>query len=311
MGQYRCCMASPLSGIYPILNTTFHDDGSLDLQSQSQLVEYLLHSGAHGLGLFGNASEGYALSADERNRLLAAISKQVNGRVPLVVSSGHTGTGVAVEISRAAEDMGAAALMVLPPYFLKTDGDGLMYYFDAISRAVNIPIMVQDAPVMTQVTMPAPLIARMAREIEHVKYIKVEAPPTAPKFSAIAGLCDIAQFGGLNAQFLIEEYDRGARGCMPGSDMIPALVEIWSYLESGRREEAWRAFTRILPLARFELQPGMGVSAMKHNLVAEGVIRSPRVRHPTASLDARSQAELAFLRKWTAQLDAARERAVV
>ena len=55
-----------LEGVYPILNTTFHDDGSLDLDSQARLVEYLLEAGAHGLGLFGNASEGYALNGGER-----------------------------------------------------------------------------------------------------------------------------------------------------------------------------------------------------------------------------------------------------
>jgi 4-hydroxy-tetrahydrodipicolinate synthase len=53
---------------------------------------------------------------------------------------------------------------------------------------------------------------------------------------------------------------------------------------------------KILPLLRFELQPGMGVSAMKHNLVAEGILKSAAVRHPTAALDALSLAELAVLR---------------
>ena len=77
------------------------------------------------------------------------------------------------------------------------------------------------------------------------------------------------------------------------------FVEIWNLLAGGDRAAAWRVFTRALPLIRFELQPGMGVSAMKHNLVAAGVIRSARVRHPTASLDARSLKELEFLRTWT------------
>ena len=77
-------------------------------------------------------------------------------------------------------------------------------------------------------------------------------------------------------------------------------VDIWDRLEAGDRLEAWRLFTRALPLIRFELQPGMGVSAMKHNLAAAGVIRSAHVRHPTVSLDARSLAELEFLRNWVA-----------
>src|SRR6266542_3575987 len=97
---------------------------------------------------------------------------------------------------------------------------------------------------------------------------------------------------------MIEETQRGARGVMPGSDMIRMFVDIWNLLGSGEITEAWRIFTRALPLIRFELQPEMGVAAMKHNLLVAGVIRSARVRHPTASLDARSLKELEFLRTW-------------
>ena len=291
-----------LQGVFPILNTTFRDDGRLDLGSQARLVNYLLEAGAAGLGLFANASEGYTLTASERSELLALIRSEVDGRVPLVISSGHTGTDAAVEASKEAEAEGAAALMVLPPFYMKTDASGLMFYFEAISNAINIPIMVQDAPLMTQVPLPAPLLTRMGQEIEHVQYVKVEAPPTAPKMTAIRCAGDhVVLFGGLNGQFFVEEYDRGSRGTMPGSDMIPEFSMIWRCLETGDREGAWRLFVHILPLIRFELQPGLGVSAMKHNLVARGVIRSPRVRHPTSTLDAQGLAELEALRDWVDQ----------
>ncbi len=288
-----------ITGVYPILVTTFNDDGSLDLRSQLQLVDFLLEQGAHGLGLFGNASEGYTLEASERVDLMRAIAKHVGSRVPLIASSGATGTRSAVELSKQMADLGADALMVLPPYFLKTDGEGLMHYFGEISRAAKIPIMVQDAPLLTQVAMPPALLARMAREIEQVKLAKIEAPPTAPKITqTVAAAGDsLTIFGGLNAQFFIEETERGARGTMPGSDCVRQLVEIWNALERGDKATAWDVFTRILPLLRFELQPGMGVSAMKHNLVHAGVISSATVRHPTASLDAVSQAELQALRE--------------
>lgn len=286
-------------GIYPIVNTPFHPDGSVDFESQDRLVDYLLENGAHGLGLFGNASEGYALSTEERVTLMRRITNRVNGRVPLVASSGHTGTQAAVELSKEMQDQGAACLMVLPPYFLKTDGDGLIHYFSEISNAVSIPIMVQDAPLMTQVAMPAALLARMGREIENVSFVKVEAPPTAPKISALKRLAgdSLTLFGGLNCQFFIEEYQRGARGMMPGSDRLRDLVAIWNHLEGGRTEAAWQCFMRVLPLLRFELQPGLGVSAQKHSLVNEGVISSAAVRHPTAALESESIAELDFLRQ--------------
>ncbi len=286
-----------LEGIYPILNTTFRDDGTLDLESQAMLIRHLVESGAHGLGMFGNASEGYALLPEERGAIMRLVTQEVNGRIPLVVSSGHTGTDAAVRLGKESEDAGADALMVLPPYYLKTDGDGLMYYYEAISRAVGIPIMIQDAPLMTQVPMPAALLARMGREIEHVKYVKVEAPPTAPKVSAVVSAGGPTVFGGLNGQFMIEEIRRGARGEMPGSDMISIYVDIWNKLEAGDDAAAWRVFMQALPLIRFELQPGLGVSAMKHNLMAAGVIQCARVRHPTASLDAKSLGELKILRE--------------
>jgi 4-hydroxy-tetrahydrodipicolinate synthase len=194
--------------------------------------------------------------------------------------------------------MGADALMVMPPYFLRTDADGLMLYFEGISRAVSLPIMVQDAPLMTQVNMPASLLGRMGREIENVKYAKVEAPPTAPKISATVAAGGIVPFGGLNGQFLIEEFERGAQGTMPGSDLTSVYVEIWNRLEAGDRVRAWQIFTQALPLMRFELQPGMGVSAMKHNLKEAGIIRSAFVRPPAISLDCKSLEELRFLRSW-------------
>lgn len=289
-------------GVYPIVATTFDDAGRIDLDSQMRLVNYLIAEGAHGLGLFGNASEGYALTAGERRDLQKAIAKSVNGQVPLIVSSGHTSTAGAIELSKEAEDLGADALMVLPPYFLKTDGEGLMHYFGEIARSVSIPVMVQDAPLMTQVAMPAPLLARMGKELPGVSLAKVEAPPTAPKTSDVVRLANgsLTVFGGLNGQFLIEELDRGARGTMPGSDMTRIYRAIWDALRVDR-DRAWALFTRALPLMRFELQPGMGVSAMKHNLAAAGVIASTAVRHPTVSLAAESLHELAFLREWTAR----------
>lgn len=290
-----------LRGVFPIVTTTFREDGSLDLDSQVRLVRHLLDSGAHGLGLFGNASEGYTLTEEERRTLLRTIAREVRGAVPLVVSTGHSGTDAAVAMSREAQDLGAQALMVLPPSFLRTDGEGLIHYYGSISRGVSIPIMIQDAPLMTQVAMPPALLARMAREIEQARYVKVEAPPTAPKITDVqkAAGDSLVLFGGLNCQFFIEEYQRGARGQMPGSDATAELVQIWNALESSDLAGAWQVFTRILPLLRFELQPGLGVSAMKHNLVAAGIIECSRVRHPTAELRPESVEELAFLRDFT------------
>jgi 2-keto-3-deoxy-L-arabinonate dehydratase len=276
-----------LRGIIPIVVTTFREDGSLDLESQRRLIRHLLSQEVHGLALFGNASEGYALTNSEREELLALTLKEVHGSVPVIASTGHNGTHAAVELSRAAERAGADALMVLPPFYVKPDGQGIYDYFAAISKAVNIPIMVQDAPLMTQVPMPAALLARMSNELEHVRYVKVEAPPTAPKITDLLQQAEgkITLFGGLNGNFLIEELDRGAVGTMPGSDLCAPFQRVWNAYQSGDRATARREFQKMLPLIRYELQPGLGVSVMKLNLKARGIIDCAAVRPPTKAVD--------------------------
>ncbi len=291
-------MISQYAGIFPIVNTTFDDHGEIDETSQLSLVNFLIDSGAHGIALFGNASEGYALSDAEKARLLPLIIREVRGRAPVFVSTGHTGTHPAVALSRAAEEAGADGLMILPPYFLKPSAEDLVGYYRAISNAVSIPMMIQDAPLLTAVTIGAAQMARIARECERVRYVKVEAPPTTVKVTEVSEAAGDALtiFGGLNGHFLVEELQRGARGTMPGSDMVEMFVRVWNLYEEGRRREAREEFNRYLPLIRYELQPGLGVAVMKQNLKAGGIIRSAAVRPPTRSLDRAGLEELEEIR---------------
>ncbi len=204
------------AGVFPILATTFRDDGSLDIESQLSLARHLLAAGAHGFGLFGNASEGYTLTAAERREILQAVVREVDGRVPLVVSSGHTGTAAAVELGKQAEDMGAAGLMVLPPYLMKTDGEGLLHYYGEVGRAVKIPVMVQDAPLMTQVALPPPLLARMVNETPNADLVFSDGGPGNLAFHRPSGVVN-SLIGGLRTSLILPHplarsaADRAAR----------------------------------------------------------------------------------------------------
>ncbi|MGH9846582.1 MAG: dihydrodipicolinate synthase family protein [Blastocatellia bacterium] len=287
-------MSNNYEGIFPIALTTFDEHYAIDEQSQLALINYLIDCGVHGIAIFGNASEGYALGESEKTRLMPLIIKEVRGRVPIFVSTGHTGTHVAVQMSKAAEEAGADGLMILPPYFLKPSAEDLFGYYKAISDAVSIPIMIQDAPLLTAVNIGAAQMARMAKECANVRYAKVEAPPTSLKVSEVKQACGdgLVIFGGLNGHFFLEELQRGARGTMPGSDLMPMFVRVWDDYEAGRMKEARAEFNRCLPLIRFELQPGLGVSAMKHNLKAQGIIKHTTVRPPARSLDGAGVEEL-------------------
>jgi 4-hydroxy-tetrahydrodipicolinate synthase len=204
------------------------------------------------------------------------------------------GTHAAVALAKAAAEAGADGLLVLPPYYLKPSGEDLLDYFRAIAGAVSIPIMIQDAPLWTAVPLGAGVMARLAQECGPVRYVKVEAPPTPPKFTEMRKAAGdlLTLFGGLNGLYLLEELHRGARGNMPGCDLVDRFVRLWDLWQTGRRVEARAEFNRCLPLIRYEMQPAIGVSIMKHHLKAMGVLRSAAVRPPARALDPEGLEEL-------------------
>ncbi|ASR36336.1 dihydrodipicolinate synthase family protein [Prauserella marina] len=286
-------MPHTVHGLVPILATPFDASGALDLPGLARLTNFQLSSGVHGVATFGMASEGFALTAEERERILSWITDVVSGEVPVVAGVNGTSTTTAIEQALAAERGGAASLMVLPPFMVKPSAAQLVDFYGDVASAVSIPVMVQDAPGPTGVTMPPPLIARLC-ELDGVDSVKVEAPPTAPKTAAVAELVpgSVAVLGGQNAQFVLEEYARGAVGTMPACefpDLLRPVLDDWA---AGRHSEARAAFARLTPLVLFGLQQGIAWAVHKEVLVRRGIIEHATVRLPAAPLDEGSRAGL-------------------
>ena len=103
-------------GIFPVVPTTFHEDGRLDLASQKRCLDFMIDSGVDGLCILANFSEQFVLTDEERDQVMRAVLEHVAGRVPVIVTTTHTSTRVCAERSRRAQDMGAAMVMIMPPY---------------------------------------------------------------------------------------------------------------------------------------------------------------------------------------------------
>jgi 4-hydroxy-tetrahydrodipicolinate synthase len=286
-----------VQGLVPILATPFLPDGGLDLPGLRRLTKFQLASGVDGVAVFGMASEGFALTAAERARILTEVVRVTAGAVPVVAGVNGTSTVTAIEQAREAEEGGAAVLMVLPPFMVKPSTAQLVDFYGDLTAAVGVEVMVQDAPGVTGVAMPTSLVVELSK-LAGVTSVKVEAPPTTPKIGAVVETVADARFavlGGQNAQFCLEEFARGAVGTMPAcefSDMLAPLLADWG---QGRRAEARVGFARLLPLVRFGLQPGIAWAVHKEVLVRRGVIEHATVRSPAAPLDAGSQHGLALL----------------
>ena len=229
--------------------------------------------------------------------MVEAVVKEVRGRVPVVVGVSASGTHLASGFASMARAHGADAVMVAPPAGAR-NLDAVAEYYGAVMRAAQCPLVLQDEPVTTQVTMPAPFLVRLIGELPAVEAVKLEEAPTLPKITRLRELASrrVAIFGGLGGVYFFEELSRGADGAMTGFPYPEALHAIREHFVAGRRDEARALFYHWLPLIRFESQPGSipgtSLAIRKEILRRRGWLRSAYVRHPAAAPDAATLEEL-------------------
>ena len=276
------------SGVYPIAPTPFHANGDIDLDGQKRVLDCMIDQGVDGICILANYSEQFLLTDVERDTLLDLCTTHVAGRVPTIVTTSHFSTRVAAERARRAAEAGASMLMLMPPYHgaaLKADEKGTFEHFKTVAAAAGIPIMVQDAP-LSGVTLSVPFLAFMARELETVRWFKIETPMAAAKLRALieaGGEVIEGPFDGEESITLMADLDAGATGTMP-SALLPDLIKpvVTDHL-AGRFDEAAAGYARILPLINFENRQ-CGLRATKAVMMEGGVIKSDYVRHPLEPL---------------------------
>lgn len=284
------------TGIFPVVPTTFTDTGALDIESQKRAVDFMIDAGSNGLSILANFSEQFVLSDEEREVLTKVILDHVRGRVPVIVTTTHFSSRVCAERSRRAQDAGAAMVMVMPPYHgatIRVAEPGLRGFFQTVSDASDIPIMIQDAPV-AGTPLSVPLLAQMAKEIEHVAYFKIEVPQAASKLRELIRLGGDAIEGpwdGEEGITLLADLDAGATGAMTGGGFPDGMRTIFDPYAAGRREEAVAAYGRWLPLINYENRQ-CGLLTAKALMKEGGVIASDAPRHPVAPLSPEQRAGL-------------------
>ncbi|HET7096160.1 MAG TPA: dihydrodipicolinate synthase family protein [Casimicrobiaceae bacterium] len=278
----------PYAGIFPIAPTPFTEGGDLDIEGQRRVLDCMIDQGVDGMCILANYSEQFLLSDAERSTLLDVCTAHVAGRVPVIATTSHFSTRIAVERARAAAKAGAAMLMVMPPYHgatLRAEEKGIVEHFALIAEAARIPIMVQDAP-LSGVNLSVAFLARLAREVPLVRYFKIEVAGAAAKLRSLieaGGEAIAGPFDGEESITLMADLDAGATGTMPSAllpDLIRAVVD---HHRAGRRIEAAAAYARILPLVNFENRQ-CGLRATKTVMADGGVIKSDAVRHPLERL---------------------------
>jgi 4-hydroxy-tetrahydrodipicolinate synthase len=302
LSREEALLTSSAAGIYVICPTPFESDGRLDMASTDRMVEAYLEAGATGLTILGIMGEAPKLTADEAQAFVRQVLKAVAGRVPVIVGVSAAGFAAMSALSAKAMDAGAAGVMIAPPSTLRTDDQIVSYYADAVEAiGADVPFVIQDYPLTTNVIMTPKVIMRIIEQNPSCVMLKHEDWPGLDKITTLRRASDkgevrrVSILCGNGGLFLPFEMERGADGAMTGYAYPEMLVGVVNLIKQGRRKEAHDLFDRHLPLVRYETQPGVGLAVRKYVLKKRGIIAQDTLRKPGPKLSPETVSEIDWL----------------
>ncbi|HRL12897.1 MAG TPA: dihydrodipicolinate synthase family protein [Aggregatilineales bacterium] len=271
-----------LEGICPIAAMPFTRSGAIDFDSLRQQIRSL--KACHALTLFGIAGEFYKLSDAERLETARVFLDETRSAgIASIVSVTTHATDLAVQEARQWQTLGADTLMLLPPFFLKPSAAAIEQHIAAVADAVDIPIMLQYAPEQTGVTIAPATMQRLSERYATLEYFKIECRPPGPYISDLyARTRQQAKIFVGNAGFqMIEAFDRGAIGVMPGASMFDLYLKVYSAYHTGDRTRAFAIHDVILRMLNHIRQDvEMIIAYEKRILQRRGIIATDVCRTP-------------------------------
>ena len=277
-------------GSFAIPMTPFDEDDRVDEEVLAAEIAFCIECGAGGIVTPVMVSEFRLLSEDERRTMIRVPVEVSAGRAPVVASCSAVNTPLAVRYASYAEEVGADAVIAMPPYILRPDFDTIFQYFKAISDAVTIPVWIQNASV---VALSPDQVITLCTEIERVTWVKEEVPPETHSIGAlVARQCPAIEgvMGGGGGRYMITERARGSRGVVHACQFCDVVQRIWELLDEDRETEARDIFDRALPA--LVLEGLMGMAFAKEIMVRRGVFKNHRVRTHAHPLDEHDMREI-------------------
>ncbi|MCC6424918.1 MAG: dihydrodipicolinate synthase family protein [Phycisphaerales bacterium] len=271
------------TGVFPVFSTPFHEDESLDLTTLEKEIHFLFDAGADGI-VAAMVSEVLRLSSTERQELAKAACRFAASRnKPAIISVGAESTRLAVQFAVQAQEVGAAAVMAIPPVSVALGEVELFDYYQKITRAIGLPVIVQDASGYVGRPMSIALQAKLMEQYgpDRIQF-KPEAAPIGQRLSelrdATGGRARI--FEGTGGIALIDSHRRGIVGTMPGADLIDVLVALWKALEKGDIRRADQLGQPLAAMISLQTSLDAFIAVEKHLLVKRGIFKNTVARGP-------------------------------
>jgi 4-hydroxy-tetrahydrodipicolinate synthase len=294
-------LSTNASGVYPIAPTPFHPDGAIDWTSLEKLMAHYAAIGSDGVTVLGIMGEAPKMEPEESLEIVRRTAR-IMGALPTVVGVSAPGFAAMRRLARDAMEAGAAGVMIAPPAAMRTDDQIVGYYAQAIEAiGADIPFVIQDYPLLTQVQMTAGVIRRIVTAHPSCMMLKAEDWPGLEKISTLRGfqkdgsLRDLSIMVANGGLFLDFEMERGADGSNTGYAFPEMLIAVVRAMKACERDRAHDIFDAHLPLLRYEQQPGVGLAVRKYVMMRRGLLASDAQRKPGAGLTAAARAEVEYL----------------
>ena len=151
-----------IQGSIVAIVTPFHQDGSVNFSKLGELVDWQIQNGTDGIVALGTTGESATMTDEEDNAVCEYVLKRVNGRIPVIVGSGSNCTASMLEKSLRYQAMGAQGLLIISPYYNKTNEEGMYRHFATVVDAVDIPCILYNVPGRTGCSISEGVVKRLA-----------------------------------------------------------------------------------------------------------------------------------------------------
>lgn len=151
-----------IQGSIVAIVTPFHQDGSVNFSKLGELVDWQIQNGTDGIVALGTTGESATMTDEEDNAVCEYVIKRVNGRIPVIVGSGSNCTASMLDKSLRYQAMGAQGLLIISPYYNKTNEEGMYRHFATVVDAVDIPCILYNVPGRTGCSISEGVVKRLA-----------------------------------------------------------------------------------------------------------------------------------------------------
>ncbi|TDM13393.1 4-hydroxy-tetrahydrodipicolinate synthase [Macrococcus bovicus] len=228
--------------------TTPFKDGAVDYATFERHVEFLITNGMQSIFVNGTTGEGSTLNEEEKLNLVKLAVRVAAGRVPIVVGTGSNNTAASIEHSLKVKAAGADAIMLITPYYNKTNQRGLIAHFTAIADAVELPVVLYNVPARTNMTIEPETVVKLAAH-PHIVALKDATGDMRYLEQVRAAVSDeFALYSG-NDDSIIPFYARGGDGVISVvANAVPAEFQAIYETYATDPQEAERLFNQVSPL---------------------------------------------------------------